>query len=391
MANNGSPPERDKKELEGQSLWQMLNAPDDSEAELERKRREAAERSAQQPDPDEPQAPEPPAFTGENTGIAPSPWERRPAQSQQSLGEGGQVSSLQKALVDPELIGDESLVSGDGHGEAGDFDEAVTRFYRDSAGTVTCKNHPDRTSLSQCPVCSAYFCQDCLVVRRGKLVCRDCATAAYVPTEEEILSAQEHGLAGPEGDVRPEEHPEFQVGASWMGAEGRPASPLKRLIAIGIDLAVTRVFVLLLALVLGAMFSGYSSPFFHLFDRVDGAAPMQRIIDAAFLLKPLIPWLIVFAIADFLYYFGTLSFANRTLGMSWLGCRLVTEWGEFVPFSAVALRTLVFMVCLGAPAVIIGWFFPGFRGPHDYAAGTVVINYAGVKRVDAYETVQIKL
>jgi len=49
------------------------------------------------------------------------------------------------------------------------------------------------------------------------------------------------------------------------------------------------------------------------------------------------------------------------------------------------------MVCLGWPAIILGWFFPGYRGPHDYAAGTLVINYAGVKRIDAYETVQIKL
>jgi uncharacterized RDD family membrane protein YckC len=387
MANNGSPPEH-SGELEGQSLWQMLNAPDAGEDELKRKRRLAAERAAEEgPAQAEPTAKLPVA----EASVAPTPWERRAASDPATTEATQRVSNLQKALSDPSLLGDgESLVAS-GQDERKDYDDAVSRFYRESAVAVACRNHPDHASIAQCPTCSAYFCQECMVVRRGKLVCRDCATAAYVPTEDEILAAHEKGLEAPESDVRPEEKPEFQVSAVWLGLEGRPAHPLKSLGAILIDLAVTRVLVLVVMFVLGLMFSQLTSPLFHLFDRVDGVAAGQRIIDALILLKPLIPWLIVFAIVDFLYYFITLSFVNRTLGMSWLGCRLVTEWGEFVPFSAVALRTLVFMVCLGAPAVLIGWFFPGFRGPHDYAAGTVVINYAGVKRVDAYEAVQIKL
>ena len=122
-----------------------------------------------------------------------------------------------------------------------------------------------------------------------------------------------------------------------------------------------------------------------------GQFPLDDLLRAFFMLTPPVPWIILFAIVDFLYYFVTLAFFNRTAGMSWLGCRLVSEWGEFVSFGGVALRTLLFMIMLGFPAIIIGWFFPAFRGPHDYAAGTLVINYAGVKRVDAYETVQIKL
>ena len=77
--------------------------------------------------------------------------------------------------------------------------------------------------------------------------------------------------------------------------------------------------------------------------------------------------------------------------MSWVGIRVVTEWGEFASFGSLLIRTLIFIVLFEGPAVFLSWFFPAFRGLHDYAAGTVVVNYSGVKRVDAYETIQIKL
>jgi len=138
-------------------------------------------------------------------------------------------------------------------------------------------------------------------------------------------------------------------------------------------------------------FGSSTNPVFTLFHTVAGESTLLRVAKAFFVFQPAVPWLIMMAILDFLYFFLTNMFNNRTFGMSWVGCRMVTEWGDFVSAGAVAVRTLVFMVFLGWPAILIGVFFPAYRGPHDYVAGTIVINYAGVKRVDAYETVQIKL
>jgi len=185
--------------------------------------------------------------------------------------------------------------------------------------------------------------------------------------------------------------PEFQVGNELFGREGTPASPIKQVIALAIDFVILRCVELGVLFVLSLFFGHLSAPVFHLFSTESDGATSQRILEATILLHPAVPWLIFFAIADYIYFFFCLALANRTIGMSWTGCRLVTEWGDFVGISAVALRTMVFMVCLGIPAILIGWFFPAFRGPHDYAAGTLVINYAGVKRVDVYENVQIKL
>jgi uncharacterized RDD family membrane protein YckC len=230
-----------------------------------------------------------------------------------------------------------------------------------------------------------------MTVRRGKMLCRDCATALYVPSEEEILAAQEYGLDTPGPGVTPEEHPEFQVGSNILGLEGRPSHPLKRLGALLIDLVITRGLMLILAWIAGGLLSHQQGAFFHLYETQVDESTLQRVIEAMVFFRPMMPWLIIFAIVDFLYFFLSLSFFNRTLGMSWLGCRVVTEWGDFAGFGVNALRTLVFMVCLGWPAILISWFFPAYRGPHDYAAGTVVINYSGNKRIDTYDTVQIKL
>ncbi|HES58601.1 MAG TPA: RDD family protein, partial [Firmicutes bacterium] len=236
-----------------------------------------------------------------------------------------------------------------------------------------------------------YYCQECIVVRRGRLLCRSCAEALFTPTEEEILMAQERGLDMPEPEVTPEEAPEFQIGNTLFGQEGQPASPVKRLLALLLDLLLTRAILALGLLILGVLLDSSPNAVFHLFDSVEGESTSVRVATAFFLFQPVVPWLIIMAIVDFLYFFLTATFNNRTFGMSWVGCRLVTEWGDFVSTGAVAVRTLVFMVFLGWPAILIGAFFPAYRGPHDYVAGTIVINYAGVKRVDAYETVQIKL
>jgi uncharacterized RDD family membrane protein YckC len=300
---------------------------------------------------------------------------------------------LQHILAAPEDFGPEFEYRPAGVVEERvDFDKALLNYYRDTGVTVTCRNHPDQpASGGQCPVCTAYFCQSCMVVRKGRYMCRDCAEAMYVPNPEDVLAAQERGLDAPETDVLPESFPEFQIGNEMFGREGTPASPVKQLIALALDFAILRCIELVLLFILSLFFGHLPPPVFHLFSPEGDGSISQRIFDAAILLRPAVPWLIFFAIVDYIYFFLCLALANRTVGMSWTGCRLVTEWGDFVGLSAVALRTMVFMVCCGVPAILIGWFFPAYRGPHDYAAGTLVINYAGVKRVDVYENVQIKL
>jgi uncharacterized RDD family membrane protein YckC len=354
---------------DGQKLWRILQeAPETDSA------------NGDTPE-DTQQADQPPPST---------PAERKPADADAPELHGG-VTKIERILSDPESIEAEVDYRTVAQRTDTDYDSAVLNFYRDSDAAVTCKNHPDRPSVHQCPECQAYYCQECTVVRRGRLLCTDCATALYVPTEEEILAAQEYGtfVRGPE--VTPEEHPEFQVSGSVLGMEGRPAHPLKRLLALLIDMIITRGLMLTIAWIAGGLLSHQPGAFFHLFESQGDELVIERVFNAVVLVRPMMPWLIIFAVVDFLYFFTCLSFTNRTLGMSWLGCRVVTEWGDFASFSVIALRTLVFMVCLGWPAVLIGWFFPAYRGPHDYAAGTVVINYSGVKRIDSYDTVQIKV
>jgi len=303
------------------------------------------------------------------------------------------ASLIQRILMAPEDLG-EDFVYGDTAVEAPaaeDFDRALANYYRDIEVVVKCRNHPERNMAAQCPECQAYYCQPCLVVRRGRVLCRDCAETLYVPNPEDVIAAQVRGLEAPEAGVLPEEYPEFQVGRVSFGRECAPASPLKRVLALLIDLLVTRAVLLAALFVLGLIFNAMPSPVFHLFDRGEGTALARGVFDAVVLYRPYVPWLILFAVTDYVYFFLCLALVNRTLGMSWLSCRIVSEWGDFVSYSAVAVRTLVFMVCLEWPSILLAWFFPGFRGPHDYAAGTLVINYSGVKRVDVYETVQIRL
>jgi uncharacterized RDD family membrane protein YckC len=272
-----------------------------------------------------------------------------------------------------------------------DFDPAVHEFVNEETLAVQCKNHPQTDAVAVCPNCEAYFCQPCLVIHRGRLVCRECRDTLNIRSEEEILSEAESGEAAAH-EFGEKEKPEFQVSGAFFGIEGRPASPLKRLIAHLIDFIVVRGTVLIILLVLDKFMSGVNNPIFHLFEPGDGfETPGGRIFNALVLMYPLIPWVFVWLVTDFIYYFLSLGFANRTLGMSWTGCRIVTEWGDFVPFGQVALRVLVFLGLLEWPAILLAWFFPNFRGPHDLAAGTVVINYDGVTRIDAYETVQIRL
>jgi uncharacterized RDD family membrane protein YckC len=272
-----------------------------------------------------------------------------------------------------------------------DFDNALRHFYRETGISIKCRNHPQEEASGQCPECQAYYCLNCLVVRRGRLMCRDCAQTVFVPSEEQVISAQVAGSEADSAEIAPEEHPEFQYGGAMFWLEGHPSHPGKQLLALFLDMLLTRGGVMLALFVYSIFNSTSTWPVLAMFHAETKHLLALQMFNAAVLLRPVLPWLVIFAVVDYLYFFLSLSFTNRTFGMSWMGCRIVTEWGDFVSFGAVMLRTLVFMVCLGWPAILIGWFFPAYRGPHDYAGGTLVINYAGVKRVDVYETTQIKL
>jgi uncharacterized RDD family membrane protein YckC len=377
MSTNQTP--KDGEGTGSESLWQILHDPGQTDPNLTPQREDqSAAKPAETPQP----APARPPLAPPST---------TPSQPAEDDASGSAI--LQRILTAPEDLGPEFEYRPAGAvDEKVDFDKALLNYYRDTGITVTCRNHPEQSATGgQCPVCTAYFCQECMVVRKGRFMCRDCAEAMYVPNPEDVLAAQERGLEAPETDVLPESFPEFQVGNEMFGREGTPASPVKQIIALALDFAILRSIELAVLFILSLFFSSYPAPVFHLFSPEGEGTASQRIIEAVFLLRPAVPWLIFFAIFDYIYFFLCLTLANRTVGMSWTGCRLVTEWGDFVGASAVALRTMVFMVCLGIPAILIGWFFPAFRGPHDYAAGTLVINYAGVKRVDVYENVQIKL
>lgn len=339
-------------------------------------------------------------------GPAPETRPRRPEERDEEAeadferwkrGEGeaddsGAASRLRRMIDSPEELDDAFEYKGSTGSAAGsgdDYDSAVADYLH--AGLdVSCRNHPDTPSVQQCPECQAFYCQACLVIRRGRMLCRDCAEAVFLATEEDILRAQEEGYEAPEAEVVPEAPPEFQIGG--FGLEGAPAHPLKRALGWVFDFVLLRALLLSLVWLLVGFLDFGAPPEVRAVFATDFEGPrLQVLLRQALTLQPLMFWLPAIAVLDFLYYFLMLGFSNRTIGMGWVGCRIVGEWGDFVGFGAVALRTLIFLACLQLPAILLALFTRGFRGPHDIAAGTSVINYSGLKRVDAYESVQIRL
>jgi uncharacterized RDD family membrane protein YckC len=372
---------------EGQSLWQLLNAPgsmagaDDPLNDLSVQPRPAPAETSWERSAEEVREAEAAAAREAAAKAV------KPAQQQDE-----HWSQIRKILETPDDVSDDFDLSSQSRvsTETEDGDPSVLAFMRDDALLIRCRKHPAIDAKAQCPECQAYYCQDCLVIRKGKLLCRDCADTVFVPTEEQVLEAAERGGETAEEQVMPTAAPEFQVGTEMFGREGEPSNPVKQLIALLIDLALCRGTVFLVLWLLSVV-GDPKGPLFAIFGAEGLQIGFGGWLKTFILGMPPMPWLFLFFMTDFVYYFLTLGFSNRTPGMSSTGCRIATVWGDFVPFGAVALRTLIFLVQLSFPALIIAAFIPGFRGLHDIMAGTVVVNYAGVKRVDAYETIQIKL
>ena len=313
-------------------------------------------------------------------------WQRYRVEDTDAEDEA-RASRLRRMIETPEELASEGFEFEQstrvGSDRDGDFDPAL----RESAQLIACRIHPEMPSAAQCPECQAFYCQDCLVIRRGRMLCRDCAQTAYVLSEEEVIRAEEEGRDADVGVVA-EIPPEFQLGS--FGLEGAPASPLKKTLAWLFDFLLTKGILLLLVWLAATMDLGFvPSAAKAVFAKGAEGAMLGRVL-ASLAANPL-AWLPLSALIDFLYFFLTMSFFNRSIGMSWVGCRIVTEWGEYVSFGPAAARSAVYVVCLELPAILASFFIRGYRGPHDLAAGTVEINYSGVKRVDAYETIQLQL
>jgi uncharacterized RDD family membrane protein YckC len=360
----------------GAELWRLLQEEGQIAGEAEGKHTEPAHPKPFPPQPEDHLAAE-----------EMEQWQRYRA-SDTSSEDDARASLLRRMIETPEELANEGYQFEQSSrtatsGISGDFDPAL----QEGGALIACRVHPDVPSVAQCPECQAFYCQDCLVIRRGRMLCRDCAQATYVLSEEEVLRAEEEGREADVG-VAAEIPPEFQLGS--FGIEGAPASPVKKMLAWIFDFLITKGILILLVWVAAMFDLGFVPPAAKAVFAHGVQGPMLGRVLASITANPM-AWLPLMAAIDFVYFFATQSFFNRSIGMSWVGSRIVTEWGEYVSFGPVAVRSIVYVLCLELPAIILSFFFPNYRGPHDLAAGTVEINYSGVKRVDAYETIQLQL
>ncbi len=270
-----------------------------------------------------------------------------------------------------------------------DADEAALRFQREAITSIGCRNHPDVPAISECPICNSYYCRDCMVVRKGRLMCRTCAETEFAPTEEELLERIVRGEEEDEGmDVLPETPPEFNPISIAGGGEGAISSPIRRVIAFALDIAILRVFyfvsVVILSIILHAM-SGGSIPSVVVLGEGDIVVGLKIVLDWIIHFRPL-PLILSL---DFFYFFISYAMVNRTIGMSWLNLRIVTMYGDFVGPIQAFVRALVLVITFGI-SIILSLLLPRRMGLHDLFAQTLEINFSGLKRVDVYESVNVK-
>jgi len=254
---------------------------------------------------------------------------------------------------------------------------------------VYCRNHTEVQAIAQCPVCAAYYCNDCLIIKKGRLLCKACAEAVYAPTEEEIIEHGEEAYRH-RGDFLPEAPPEFSPTMSGVGAEGRLANVFRRILGFALDILVARALYVLGYVVVSLLLAGISKgavPSVLQLGGVGGlAAGVKQIALSLFTLK----FLPLVLVLDFIYFFVSFTLVNRTFGMSWLNLRIVSTYGDFVSLGACAIRAVVLVVSLGF-SIIVALVHPRVMGLHDMAAGTYVVNFSGLKHVDVYETTNVKL
>lgn len=313
----------------------------------------------------------------------------RPPEDQDS--ESKQDFDLWRILTTPEELLDESerVAPADPVAEAvGVPREDVVPAVPEEA-VVYCRNHPEVQAIAQCPVCAAYYCNDCLLIKKGRLLCKACAEAVYAPTEEEII---EHGEDAYQrsGDFLPEAPPEFSPTISGMGSEGRLANVFKRILGFALDILIARAMYVLGYVVVSLLLAGISKGAVPSVLQLGGSgglvAGVKQIALSLFTLK----FLPLVLVLDYIYFFVSFTLVNRTFGMSWLNLRILSTYGDFVSLGACAIRAAVLVVTLGF-SIIVALVHPRAMGLHDIAAGTYVVNFSGLKHVDVYETINVKL
>jgi len=259
---------------------------------------------------------------------------------------------------------------------------------REAAPTIYCRNHPDRPAIAQCPVCGSYYCRDCMVIKKGRLLCKTCAETEFAPTEEEVMAKGEDAFQL-RGDFLPEAPPVFNPAGSAEGGEAHLAHPLKRILVFIIDVALARVAYFVVFVVFSTFLAAISLGHIpSVLTLGHGSFGLGVKVLALNLLhfRPL-PVLLVL---DFLYFFTSYFFFNRTLGMNWANLRIVTLDGDFVGVWGCALRAFLLVFTLGL-GIIFALVHPQRMGLHDMLAQTYVINYSGLKRVDPLETITVKM
>jgi len=267
-------------------------------------------------------------------------------------------------------------------GEEEDTREAVkeeSRPIRHEEISVNCYHHPDRRASSMCPKCQIYYCSECMTIRKGKLMCKTCAEVEFAVADDHIRIGEEEPL---EVKIAPARPPDFNPYGSPSHSEGRLANPILRIIAYILDLAVARVVYFILFALVIFIFYAISAKFTpYLF-----AGTMQKYWPAVISFKK---WY-VFMVLDIIYFLGLLAFKNRTVGMSWLNIRIVTQYGDFVGITSCFIRSLI-QVLTYSVTDLIAFFLPRRQALHDWLASVVVINYSGIKDVDPYETIPIEM
>jgi len=245
----------------------------------------------------------------------------------------------------------------------------------EEAAAVFCYKHPDNPATFQCPECEVFYCDEDATLWHGKLVCTDCAKKL----EAEWVARK--GLV-PGVDYQPEEEkhlfaetpPDFDPSGSL--AAGMVASPVRRAVQGVLDLAFIRLLLLIYFYMIyqppaeGFTYGGFLLDFW------------QRILPGGSYF--LLAWVI-----DFVYLFLFLAFQNRTLGMWLLNMRVCTLFGDFLSPGQVFIRTLVQVPTFGL-GLVISPFLSTRQALHDLAAGSVVINYSGLRAIDPNDQVVVK-
>ncbi len=247
--------------------------------------------------------------------------------------------------------------------------------------SVNCYHHPDRRATTICPKCSIYYCSECMTIRKGKLMCKTCTEVEYAVADDQIKIGVEETL---EEKIAPQRPPDFNPYGTATHSEGTFANPIIKIIAYILDLAIARVLYFILFAVFGFILIAISAKF-----SIAGYSGMiAKYWPAVFQFNKLT--YLIFMFADLLYFFFSLTFKNRTFGMSWLNMRVITLYGDFVGVTSCFIRALILVLTFNVTE-IFAFFSPKKQALHDWLASVVVINYSGIKDVDPYETISIEM